>query len=601
MMKRNFRIICGFMAAALLAGSIPAAAQTTGEEETAAAEETAEPVESVEENLPWWKEAVFLEIYPKSFKDSNGDGYGDLQGIIEELDYLESLGIGAIWLTPIYQSPKLDGGYDISDYCSIDPLYGTMEDMDELLAKAGEKNIKIIMDLVFNHTSNQHEWFLESSSSRDNEKADWYIWRDPAPDGSAPTNWRSIFGISAWTWCEARGQYYLHTFLSEQPDLNWENPQVRQALYDAANFWAEKGVGGFRVDAITYIKKPEVFESGEPDDSDGLYSVHTATANTPGILDFLHEMKENVFEKNNVFSVGEANGVPKEELTEWVGSEGVFDMIFEFGHVNVQYKGTETWYQASNDWPLSSLKRALTGSQEATAEDGWCPVFFENHDQTRSVNHFMPRCEDKKAAAKALAVIMTTLRGTPFLYQGQELGLANTAFSSIDDYDDANARGQYVLALKADYTEEEALAVVQAWSRDNARTPMQFDDSEQAGFTTGTPWLPVHEDYALQNVAAEDADEDSVLNWYRRLIGLRENSNVLLHGDYRELMADSEEVYAYERSCGEEKAVILVNFSENEVSYDEELTAGAALLSSIDDAPAAGILRPYEAVIALFE
>ena len=594
-MRRLMKNTC-LLLALMLAANVPAAQEEETKETVSLEEEVMD-----EESTPWWKEAVFLEIYPKSFKDSDGDGYGDLQGIIEELDYLESLGIGAIWLTPIYRSPKKDGGYDISDYCSIDPLYGTMEDMEELLEKAGEKNIKIIMDLVFNHTSDQHEWFLESASSRDNEKADWYIWRDPAEDGGAPTNWRSIFGTPAWTWCEARGQYYLHTFLEEQPDLNWENPEVRQALYDAANFWAEKGVGGFRVDAITYIKKPEVFENGEADDSDGLFSVHTATANTPGILDFLHEMKENVFEKNGVFSVGEANGVPKEELTQWVGSEGVFDMIFEFGHVNVQYSGTETWYQASNDWPLSRLKEALSGSQEATAGDGWCPVFFENHDQTRSVNHFMPRCEDKKAAAKALAVIMTTLRGTPFLYQGQELGLANTAFPSIEDYDDANARGQHDLALLAGYTEEEALAVVQAWSRDNARTPMQFDGSPNAGFTTGTPWLPVHEDYALQNVEAEDADEDSVLNWYRRLIALRRESDVLLRGDYRELMKDSEQIYAYERTFGEEKAVILVNFSGEEASYDEGLTAGMTMLSSCGDVPQAGILRPYEAVIGLSE
>ena len=311
----------------------------------------------------WWQKTVVYQVYPKSFKHTTGSGQGDIPGITRRLDYLKTLGVGAVWLTPVYPSPMVDNGYDIADYTAIDPSYGTMADMEELIAEGKRCGIRIVMDLVFNHSSDQHPWFLESKSSRDNAKADWYIWRDAKPDGSAPTNWRGIFGGSAWTWCEERQQYYLHTFAKEQPDLNWENPAVRQALYDAANFWLDKGVGGFRIDAIVYIKKP-AFVDGEPDGEDGMVGIHEMTHDTPGILDFLHEFKANVFDGHDIFTVGEANGVAASELKDWVGENGVFSMLFEFSHMNLNFPTSERWYEAE-DWPLSKLKGALTASQSS--------------------------------------------------------------------------------------------------------------------------------------------------------------------------------------------------------------------------------------------
>ena len=319
------------------------------------------------ENLKWWQKTAVYQIYPKSFKDTTGSGTGDLRGITSKLDYLQKLDVGAIWLTPIYPSPQIDNGYDISDYTAIDPSYGTMTDFDELIAEAKSRNIRVVMDLVYNHTSDKHAWFLESKTSRDNPKADWYIWRDE------PTNWRGIFGGSVWTWCEERGQYYMHTFAKEQPDLNWENPEVRQALFDAANFWLAKGVGGFRIDAITYIKKPAEFKDGEPDGKDGMISVHTMTAATEGILDFLHEFKREVFDGHDIFTVAEANGVEAEDLPKWVGSNGVFDMLFEFSHVNLSLKDGEIWCRPT-EWKLTELKQAIENSQAATKNNGWYPI-----------------------------------------------------------------------------------------------------------------------------------------------------------------------------------------------------------------------------------
>ena len=297
--------------------------------------------------LKWWQKTNVYQVYPKSFLDTTGSGTGDLNGVTEKLDYLKTLGVGAIWLTPVYPSPMVDNGYDIADFTGIDPSYGTMADMERLIAEGRRRGIRMVMDLVYNHSSNQHPWFIDSASSRDSEHSDWYIWRDAKPDGSAPTNWRSIFGGSAWTWCEARQQYYLHTFAEAQPDLNWENPQVRQALYDAANFWLDKGVGGFRIDAIVYIKKPAEFVDGEPDSDDGMVNIHSMIANTPGILDFLHEFKEKVFEGHDIFTVAEANGIEPEDLDKWVGDQGVFDMLFEFSHMNLEFPHGELWSQAT--------------------------------------------------------------------------------------------------------------------------------------------------------------------------------------------------------------------------------------------------------------
>ncbi len=569
------------LALAMLALLLPAA----GAEETAVATEH-----------KWWQDTIVYQVYPQSYQDTDGNGYGDLKGLNEHLDYLASLGVGAIWLTPVMVSPMVDNGYDVADYTDIDPRYGTMEDMEQLIADAADRDIRIVMDLVLNHTSDQHAWFLESASGRDNDKSDWYIWRDPKPDGSAPNNWRAIFGGSAWVWCEARGQYYLHTFAPQQPDLNWENPEVRQAVYDVANFWLDKGAGGFRIDAITYIKKPADFSDGEPDGADGMVGIHAMTANTEGILDFLREFKENTVAGRDVFTVGEANGVQASELPDWVGENGVFDMLFEFSHVDIGNGTAHTWSDPA-PWTLTDLKAAFAASQQATKDNGWYPVFLENHDQPRSINHFLPDAEDPVMAAKLLGTLLITMRGTPFIFEGQELGYTNVAWDDISLYNDLNTYAQYLFAMEEGFTEEEAMEGVHRFSRDNARTPMQWDDGENASFTDGTPWLPVNDNYTEVNVATEAADPDSVLSWYRTLSGLRASSQVLLYGDYTELFPESEEIFAYRRQTEDGEMVILLNFTNGAVSYDAAAVEGLEpLLSNYGDAEA-GALRPLEAVI----
>ena len=614
--RSALQAMAGAGALLVLGGCAPAQGGSAGGATSAASQTAAQARES----LKWWQDIIVYEAYPKSFLDTEGQGTGTINGITEKLDYLASLGVGAIWLTPVYRSPMKDNGYDVADYYDIDPRFGTMADFERLVSEAGRRDIRIVMDLVMNHTSNESAWFQESSSSRDNDKADWYIWRDPAdvdavastadaaganasadtastgtPADAYPTNWRSIFGGPAWTWCEARQQFYLHTFADFQPDLNWECKAMREELFRMARFWLDKGVGGFRIDAVTYIKKPE-FENGEPDAADGMSGIHAATANTPGILDFLHEFKREVLADTDAFAVGEANGVPSDQLREWVGEDGVFDMIFEFSHILVPLGGKEVWHEPT-DWKLTDLKAAITASEQSTAESGWYPIFFENHDQARSVDQFMPNARDKQAAAKTLGCVLMTLRGTPFLYQGEELGMGNVAWPSIDYYDDISSHNQYNAALEAGKSEEEALAGVHAHSRDNARTPMQWDDSANAGFTTGEPWLPVHDDYETSNAEAQDADPNSVLSWYRDLAELRRALPVLAAGDYRELMAESEQVFAFERTCGQDRAVVLANFTEETVSYDASPAEGLTCMLGTHGPTELGVLRPLEAVV----
>ena len=548
--------------------------------------------------LKWWQKSIVYQIYPKSFQDTTGTGVGDLPGVKSHLDYLKSLGTGAIWLTPVYPSPMVDNGYDISDYCGIDPSYGTMEDMEELIAEAKKRDIRIVMDLVYNHTSDQHLWFLESKKDRTNPKADWYIWRDAKPDGSAPTNGRAIFGGSAWKWCEERQQYYLHTFAEAQPDLNWENPEVRQALFDAANFWLDKGVGGFRIDAIVYIKKPE-FKDGPVDGADGLSGIHEMTANTPGILDFLHEFRRNVFDGHDIFTVGEANGVSPQELPQWVGKDGVFSMLFEFSHLELSYPEGEIWCKRF-PWKLGQLKDALSASQAATAKEGWYPIFFENHDQNRSMHRYFPEGTDPKVAAKALATVLFTLRGTPFVYEGEEIGMTNTAFPKIEDYNDISTHGQYEYAIKEGLSPEEALKAVQFQSRDNARTPMQWTRDTNAGFTTGKPWLPVHKDFTNCCVEAESEDGTSVLSYYRQMNRERTQgkaSALFLQGAYEELLHEDEHVYAFKRVLGEHAAYTVVNFTNDTVTYDSSVLEDADVLIGNYGNAKKGILRPAEAVV----
>ena len=548
------------------------------------------------DDLKWWQKTIAYEVYPKSFLDTKGQGTGTIKGITQKLDYLESLGVGAIWITPCYKSPMVDNGYDVEDYRQIDPSFGTMDDMDELIAEADKHNIKIVMDLVFNHTSDQCAWFKESKKSKDNPCSDYYIWRDAKEDGSAPTNWRSIFGGSAWEWSDERQQYYLHTFAKQQPDVNWECPELRKELYDIANFWAAKGVGGFRIDAITYIKKPAVFADGPVDDADGMSAVHAATANTDGILDFLHEFKREVMDGTDMFAVGEANGVDASELDQWVGDNGVFDMLFEFSHMHVTQDPSEIWYR-DVDWKLTDLKKPLAESQEATAANGWYPAFFENHDQPRSTSNLMFAEGSLDDRAKVLGAALLTTRGTPFVFQGEELGYDNAQWASIDDFDDIQTSGQYDIALKAGKTPAEALDCCVRRSRDNARTPMQWDATENAGFTGGTPWLMVHADYAQQNVALEEADESSPLNWYRTLAKLRRDNPVLVTGDWKSLLDEDEQILAFERTSGDTRMVTLCNWSDEVATYDASIVCGLTPVAVSTSEAKIGELAPLQAVI----
>ena len=526
------------------------------------------------DDLKWCQKTIAYEVYPKSFLDTKGQGTGTIKGITQKLDYLESLGVGAIWITPCYKSPMVDNGYDVEDYRQIDPSFGTMDDMDELIAEADKHNIKIVMDLVFNHTSEECAWFKESKKSKDNPCSDYYIWRDAKEDGSAPTNWRSIFGGSAWEWSDERQQYYLHTFAKQQPDVNWECPELRKELYAIANFWAAKGVGGFRIDAITYIKKPAVFADGPVDDADGMSAVHAATANTDGILDFLHEFKREVMDGTDMFAVGEANGVDASELDQWVGDNGVFDMLFEFSHMHVTQDPSEIWYR-DVDWKLTDLKKPLAESQEATAANGWYPAFFENHDQPRSTSNLMFAEGSLDDRAKVLGAALLTTRGTPFVFQGEELGYDNAQWASIDDFDDIQTSGQY----------------------DIARTPMQWDATENAGFTGGTPWLMVHADYAQQNVALEEADESSPLNWYRTLAKLRRDNPVLVTGDWKSLLDEDEQILAFERTSGDTRMVTLCNWSDEVATYDASIVCGLAPVAVSTSEAKVGELAPLQAVI----
>lgn len=545
--------------------------------------------------LKWWQKTIVYEAYVKSFLDTKGAGTGTIAGVTRKLDYLKSLGVGAIWLTPVFASPMCDNGYDVSNYCAINPDFGTLDDMDQLFAEARERGMRIVLDLVLNHTSDQCAWFSASFASRTGDYADWYIWRDPKPDGSAPTNWRSVFGGPAWTYCPARGQYYLHTFARQQPDLNWENPAVRQAMYRAANFWLDRGAGGFRIDSISYLKKP-AFRDCPPDGADGLAGIDDATANTPGVLDFVKEFNAQVLAGRDVFAVGEANRVHASQLSEWLGKAKALDMVFEFTHLQLISGKKEVWCLAP-EWELADLKRALADTERRTARNGWPPIFFECHDQPRSVSNFFEPDVDQAAAAKALACVLLTLRGTPFIYQGEELGLANAQWPDLESFDDPLTRGQYQRALDEGFSPDEALDVVRRFGRDNARTPMQWDANPNAGFTAGTPWLPVHGDYARQNVQVESADPASVLNWYRRLARLRAEHAEFIDGDFHLQMRTDQRVFAFSRENAHARAMVLVNFSSEVAEYRASLVRGASLLADSVGGGVPGRLAPLQAVI----
>lgn len=549
---------------------------------------------------------VVYQVYPKSFKDTNNDGFGDIKGVTEKLDYLQNLGIEAIWLNPVYRSPMVDNGYDISDYEAIDPLFGTMNHLDELIHEAKMRGIRIVMDLVLNHSSSQHPWFLQSRSSRTNSKRDWYIWRDPKPDGSAPTNWRSEFGGSAWTLDEKTGQYYLHTFAPEQPDLNWANPEVREAIYKMVNFWLNKGVGGFRLDAITYIKKPEQF-TDLPADADGLAVIGDATLNQPGLLDYLHELKEHTFDHYDIFTVAEAPGITPEEFDRFTGPDGVFTMLIEFDHVRMAFGPQGKWYEPIF-WSLTDLKKVVTKSQNQVNQTGWVALYLENHDSPRSMNNLLGDDAVGPVPAKLLATFYMMLKGTPYIYQGEELGMTNVHFPSIKDYQDIWSISQYESAIREGYSGREALEAVWRFSRDNSRTPMQWDNSLNAGFSEHQPWLGVNPNYLQINAKKELRNPDSVYYYYQKLIHLRQNSQALIHGDYALLEPNHEKVWAFTRTYGQEELLVLLNFSNQQIDFATpehllSITSKKLLLSNVPkrlpDMKDGIRLHPYEARVYL--
>jgi len=544
----------------------------------------------------WWKEAVAYQVYPRSFNDSNGDGIGDLRGMIEKLDYIKSLGIDVIWICPMYKSPNDDNGYDISDYQDIMDEFGTMKDFDDLLGEVHKRGMKLIIDLVINHTSDEHPWFIESKSSKNNPKRDWYIWRD-GKDGKEPNNWESIFSGSAWKYDETTNQYFMHIFSTKQPDLNWENRDVRFALYDMINWWLDKGIDGFRVDAISHIKKiPGLPDLPNPKNVDYVPSFE-GHMNRDGIHEFLQELKQETFSKYDIMTVGEANGVATNQADEWVGEEnGTFNMIFQFEHLGLWDKGS------SGKIDLHSLRKTLTKWQKALENNGWNALFLENHDQPRSVSTWGNDKNYHVESAKSLATMYFLMQGTPFIYQGQEIGMTNVKFDSIDQYNDVGMVNYYRIETAKGRAHEDVMNVIWERGRDNSRTPMQWDDSENAGFSTGTPWLGVNPNYKDINVKKQEQDPDSILNYYKKLIQLRKEHETLVYGTYNNINEKHGKVYAYTRTQGENQILVICNLFNEHISYNLpkklKFTSSKLLLANYKDEEELGYslkLKPFEA------
>ncbi|MFF2449515.1 alpha-glucosidase [Neobacillus sp. NPDC058068] len=509
-------------------------------------------------NKLWWKEAVAYQVYPRSFMDANGDGIGDLQGIIAKLDYLKDLGIDVIWVSPMYQSPNDDNGYDISDYQEIMTEFGTMADFDLLLKETHQRGMKLILDLVINHTSDEHPWFIESRTSKDNPKRDWYIWQD-GKDGKEPNNWESIFAGSAWKYDEETDQYFMHLFSKKQPDLNWENKNVRKALYEMVNWWLDKGIDGFRVDAISHIKKePGLLDMPNPE---GLpyVSCFEKMMNVEGIHTFLQELKEETFAKYDIMTVGEANGVTVDnvdDVEQWVGeNQGKFNMVFQFEHLNLWDAETK------KELDIVELKNVLSRWQKGLEGKGWNALFIENHDKARVVSTWGNDQEYWRESATAFAAMYFLMQGTPFIYQGQEIGMTNVRYESIEDYDDVSAKNMYCLKRADGVPHEEIMEVIWASGRDNSRTPMQWSDEVNAGFSNGTPWLKVNKNYKEINVEAQQKDADSILNFYKKMIRLKKSNAVFTYGIYELLLKEDPQIYAYTRTSAEEKVIVITNLS----------------------------------------
>ena len=549
----------------------------------------------------WWKESVVYQIYPRSFCDSNGDGIGDLNGITGKLDYLKELGIDVIWLSPVYKSPNDDNGYDISDYQAIMDEFGTMEDFDRMLATAHEKGIKIMMDLVVNHTSDEHKWFIESRKSTDNPYRDYYIWRPAKEDGSLPNNWGSCFSGPAWEYDKTTDMYFLHLFSKKQPDLNWDNPAVRQDVFDMMNWWLKKGVDGFRMDVISLISK----EPGLPDKEPGIngYATFNVSANGPHVHEYLQEMRQKALNNADTITVGECSGVTLEEAKKYARSdEKELNMVFQFEHMDVDSdEKAGKWTTRKMD--LRNLKKILTRWQKGLQDIAWNSLYWENHDQPRSVSRFGNDSDEyKEISAKMLATCIHMMQGTPYVYQGEELGMTNCPFNTLDNFRDLESINAFhELTEQGKMTEEDMMAAIGYKGRDNARTPMQWDDSAYAGFSTATPWIMVNPNYTKINAKDQINREDSVFKYYQKLIKLRHESELIVYGTYDLILDDDKDIYAYIRTLGDEKLIVYCNFSENtrEVELPEEFTNGKVLISNYSDAKVNHkiTLRPYEAIV----
>ncbi len=551
----------------------------------------------------WWKRAVVYQIYPRSFMDSNGDGIGDIRGIVSRLGYLRDLGVDVIWVCPVYQSPNVDNGYDISDYRDIQSDFGTLDDMNELIEKAHENGIRIVMDMVMNHTSDLHPWFLEARKSKDNPYHDYYLWVDPPADGSLPNNWQSHFSGPAWKYSEECGQYYLHIFSSGQPDLNWANPQLRAALKDILRFWLDKGIDGFRLDTINFISKVPGYPSVPG--AKGLVRGSQFYMNGPKVHDYLHEVYEDVFSKYDIMTVGETPNVTPETALQYVDEErGELNMVFQFEHVNIDQGKTNKW--DIRPWSIKEFKSIVSKWQKSLGEKGWNSIYVSNHDQARSVSRFGNDERYLKESAKVLCTMDMTLRGTPYVYQGEELGMTNVRFENISSYRDVQTLNLYKELTDAGVPEHDIMEKIYYRGRDNARTPMQWDSSENAGFTIGKPWIDVNPNYKTINAEAELADPDSVLNYYKTMIAFRKAHPVIVDGSYRECFEESDRVFSYVRENDDEMLFVVLNYSATkftlQIPGDVDMDGAEVAVSNIGRKSFSGRvldLRPYEAVVFL--
>ena len=550
-------------------------------------------------NKAWWKEAVVYQIYPRSFMDSNGDGIGDLNGITEKLEYLKELGIDVIWLSPVYQSPNDDNGYDISDYQAIMEEFGTMEDYDRMLARAHELGIKIMMDLVVNHTSDEHAWFVESRKSVDNPYRDFYIWRK-GKDGKEPNNWGSCFSGSAWKYDPQTDMYFLHLFSKKQPDLNWDNPKVRDRVFEMLNWWCEKGIDGFRMDVISLISKPEGLPDGIPGETG---YADSGCANGPHVHEYLKEMNKKVLSHYNLITVGEASGVTLEEAKKYASADGSeLNMVFQFEHVGSGPEGNNRFGKwDSHKMSLPVWKKILSKWQTGLEGKAWNSLFLANHDQPRSVSWFgNDSAEYREISAKMLATCLHMMQGTPYVYQGEELGMCNAYFDKLEDYRDIESLNAYKeLTETCGVSHEEMMGYLKRISRDNARTPMQWDDSANAGFTTGTPWIKVNSNYKTVNAKQQTTDPDSVFSYYKELIRLRHENDIIVYGEYELLEPQNEELFIYTRTWNNEQLMVLCNFTDKDVvipaAVMAQIPADAQILISNHVGNLEAVLRPYEA------